>query len=267
MSRPGRTTSDRERTPGAGASPDAAGVTPLKARRRSRRHERRRRLLIGAVAALVAAGSVAWILLGSPFLAVRTVRVDGAGALPAGQVAQVTGIRDGTPLARVDTDAAAAKVRELPQVAAVEVSRGWPHTVVVTVTERVPVAVVVSGGRRALVDRDGVVFDTITGDPPAGVVPLDVASPGPRDAATRAALAAVTALPGDVRGQVTGVVAHTPDGVTLALTDGRSVLWGSADQATRKAQVLGALLDRIAAGDLDPAGTLDVSTPGSVVLR
>jgi cell division protein FtsQ len=268
VSRPGRTTSDRQRGTGRGTSPDAPAVTPLRARRRSRLLDRRRRLLIGAAALLVAAGLVAWVLLGSPFLAVRTVRVDGTGTLPADRVAAATGIRTGTPLARVDTAAAVARVRKLPQVAAVEVSRGWPHTVVVTVTERVPVAVVVTGGgQRALLDRDGVVFDTVTGDPPAGVVPLDVASPGPHDAATRAALAAVTALPGDVRGQVTGVVAHTPDDVTLALTDGRSVLWGSADQATRKAQVLKALLDRIEAGDLDPAATLDVSTPGSVVLR
>ncbi|MEU2349323.1 FtsQ-type POTRA domain-containing protein [Modestobacter sp. NPDC049651] len=267
MSRPGRTTSDRARATRRGASPDDPAVTPLRARRRSRQQERRRRLLTGAAVVVVAAGLVAWVVLGSSLLAVRTVRVDGVTALPADQVARASGIRTGTPLVRVDTAAAAARVRELPQVAGVAVDRGWPHTVVVTVTERVPVAVVVAGDRRELVDRDGIVFDTVTGDPPAGVVPLDVARPGPDDPATRAALAAVTALPREVRAQVTGVVAHTPDDVTLTLTDGRSVLWGSADRTARKAQVLSALLARIEAGDLDPAATLDVSTPDSVVLR
>ena len=216
---------------------------------------------------LAAAGVVAWLVLGSPLLAVSTVRVDGAGTLSAEDVVRVADVAEGTPLARVDVDAAAARVRALPQVSSVQVSRGWPRTVVVTVVERVPVAVVLTGDRRVLVDRNGVLFDTVTGDPPPGVVPLDVPSPGPDDAATRAALAAITALPTDVRAQVTGVVARTADDVTLALTDGRQVLWGSADQTGRKAQVLGALLDRIAAGELDPAAVLDVSTPGAVVLR
>ena len=54
--------------------------------------------------------------------------------------------------------------------------------------ERVPVAVVGEPGRRSLVDAEGVLFDTVTGEPPAGVVPLDVADPGPGDPATMAAL-------------------------------------------------------------------------------
>jgi cell division protein FtsQ len=45
------------------------------------------------------------------------------------------------------------------------------------------------------------------------------------------------------------------------------VLWGSAAQTDRKSEVLDALLDQIAAGTLEPAGTLDVSTPDAVVLR
>jgi cell division protein FtsQ len=139
--------------------------------------------------------------------------------------------------------------------------------VVVTLAERVPVAVVTEGGTRRLMDADGVVFDTITGDPPAGVVPLDVTGPGPHDAATTAALGALTALPRDVRREVTAVAAHTADDVTLTLTDGRSVLWGSADRTQRKAEVLGALLEQMDSGALDPADTVDVSTPDSVVLR
>jgi cell division protein FtsQ len=63
------------------------------------------------------------------------------------------------------------------------------------------------------------------------------------------------------------VTANTPDDVTLTLTDGRTVLWGSAAQTPRKAEVLSALLARIDAGDLDEAETLDVSTPDAVVLR
>ena len=271
MSRTGTTTRDRAGAGGKGGDGGSVPppVTPLRPRRRRarRRTDPRRRLLTGLAAALLVAALVAWVLLGSSLLAVRTVQVDGAVGLSQQQVVEVAGVTRGTPLLRVDTTAAAARVAQLPQVASVEVTRGWPSTVVVTLRERVPVAVVTDGGTRRLVDATGVVFETITGPTPAGVVPLDVTRPGPHDAATTAALGALTALPDDVRSQVTGVTAHTADDVTLTLTDGRSVLWGSAAQTARKATVLGALLDQIESGALDPAATLDVSTPDSVVLR
>ncbi len=267
------TTRDRARSGGRGrGTQGSTAVTPLRGRRtgsgRSRRRlDRRQRWLVraGVLAAVVALAC--WLVLASPLLAVRTVQVDGAGSLTPEQVVSAAGITTGTPLARVDTAAAAARVAGLPQVAAVEVTRGWPRTVVVTLRERVPVAVVATGGSRSLVDREGVLFDTITGDPPAGVVPLAVTDPGPGDAATTAALGALTSLPRDVRRQVTGVSATSADDVTLQLTDGRTVLWGSAAQTDRKSRVLDALLDQVEAGALDPAGTLDVSTPDAVVLR
>jgi cell division protein FtsQ len=263
------TTRDRARAPRRSGAPGAAAVTSLRARRRRSRRRadpRRRRLTAAAVVlAVVAVG--AWVVLASPLLAVRTVRVDGVAALTAGQVEQAAGIETGTPLVRVDTARAAARVAGLPQVASVEVARGWPHTVVVTLVERVAVAVVDQAGTRSLLDRDGVLFDTITGDAPAGVVPLTVPRPGPEDATTAAALGALVALPAAVRAEITGVTAGSPDDVTLALTDGRTVLWGSAEATPRKARVLSALLDQIHAGTLKAADTLDVSTPNAVVLR
>jgi cell division protein FtsQ len=152
-------------------------------------------------------------------------------------------------------------------VAGVEVTRGWPRSVVVTVVERVPVAVVEESGTRSLVDADGVLFDTVTGWPPAGAVPLDVADPGPEDRATRAALAALVALPEDVRGDVAGARAASAEDVRLTLDDGTTVLWGSAEEAGDKADTLVALLGQLQAGRLAPAGTIDVSTPSAVVLR
>jgi cell division protein FtsQ len=267
------TTRDRARSGGRGRAPHGStAVTPLRSRRRrggrsGRAVSRRRRWLVrvGVLAAVVA--TACWVVLASPLLAVHSVQVDGASTLSAEQVVEAAGIDTGTPLVRVDTATVAERVAGLPQVAAVEVTRGWPRTVVVTLAERVPVAVVEDAGTRSLVDRDGILFDTITGDPPPGVVPLAVPDPGPEDRTTTVALGALTSLPDVVRGQVTLVSATSPDDVTLTLTDGRTVLWGSAEQTDRKSQVLGALLDQIGAGTLEPAGTLDVSTPDAVVLR
>lgn len=269
MSRSGTTTSDRSRGGGSSRAETEPRRRPA-ARRRPRRDtpaDRRRRLLVRGGVAVAVLGLLAWLLWGSPVLAVSAVRVDGAGTLTATEVVDVAGVREGTPLLRVDVEAAEARVARLPQVADVEVTRGWPRSVVVTVVERVPVAVVEESGTRSLVDRDGVLFDRVTGRAPAGAVPLDVADPGPEDRATRAALAALVALPGDVRGDVADARARSPEDVTLTLEDGTTVLWGSAEDAGDKADTLVALLEQLRAGALEPAQTIDVSTPSAVVLR
>jgi cell division protein FtsQ len=227
----------------------------------------RRRLAVRIGLVLTAVIGAVWLVWGSPLLAVSTVRVDGAGSLTADQVRAAAGIADGTPLLRVDVDAAASRVARLPQVASVQVTRGWPQTVVITVQERVAVAVVERAGTRSLVDADGVLFDTVTGEPPAGAVPLEVADPGPDDEATRAGLAALVELPRDVREQLASVTVRSPRDVTLTLTDGTTVLWGTAAESDKKADVLVALLGQFASGALEPAGTIDVSAPSAVVLR
>ncbi len=256
-----RAATTRDRSRGAPAE------APRRAPRRVRPVDPRRRLAVRVGLVLAALGVVAWVVWGSPLLAVSTVRVDGAGSLTAEQVRAAAGVAEGTPLLRVDTDAAAARVARLPQVASVQVTRGWPQTVVVTVEERVPVAVVEQAGTRSLVDAGGVLFDTVTGRPPAGVVPLDVRSPGPDDPATRAGLAALVELPRDVRTQVASVAARSGNEVTLTLADGTTVLWGTAEDSAEKADVLVALLGHLASGGLEPATTIDVSAPSAVVLR
>jgi cell division protein FtsQ len=267
VSRTGTTTRDRTAAPapersGRPGAPAAAQRPRRWQRRRGRRHP----LLVAALVPLVLA-TAAWVLWASPLLAVRTVQVDGARTLTAAEVRQAAGVRTGTPLLRADVDAAAARVRRMPQVAAAQVSRGWPDRIVITVTERAPVAVVDQAGQQWLVDAAGVLFATVSGAPPQGVVPVDVPDPGPGDAATRAALAAVAALPGSLRPAVTTVHATTAQDVTLTLTDGTTVVWGDGGLARQKAAALGALLDQIHRGALQPARTIDVSVPGKVVLR
>jgi cell division protein FtsQ len=223
-------------------------------------------VLVAALVPLLLA-TAAWVLWESPLFAVRGVQVDGVHSLSAAEVRDAAGLRTGTPLLQVDLDGAAARVRRLPQVATAQVSRGWPDRVVVTVAERTPVAVVQRAGQRTLVDAGGVLFDTITGPAPVGVVPLDVAAPGPGDPATRAALTAIDALPGAVRTQVGLVAAPTPTDITLTLPGPVTVLWGDGSAAVAKAAALRGLLDQVRSGALPKAAVVDVSAPDAVVLR
>lgn len=211
--------------------------------------------------------AVVWVMWGSPLLAVRTIQVDGVTTLPAAQVRQSAGIARGTPLLRVDTGAAAARVARLPQVASVAVTRGWPDRVVITVRQRVAVAVVGLPGQRSLVDRTGLLFDTISGSAPRGVVPVVVDHPGPGDPATLAALSAVTGLPAALRSAVRDVRATADGEITVTLQDATVVRWGTAELSAAKGAALAGVLQQIRAGSLAGAHTIDVSTPQAVVLR
>ena len=58
--------------------------------------------------------------------------------------------------------------------------------------------------------------------------------------ALREAAAVIAALPPDLAGRVDHVEVETVDRITLVLRDGRTVMWGSADESTEKATVLAA---------------------------
>lgn len=268
MTRTGTTT--RDRTGSRRRAPErrpSAPVTPLARRRRPARPRSRRRRSLRAGAGLLLLAGALWFLWSGPVFAVGTVQVDGAGALSEREVRTAAGIEVGTPLLHVDVEDVEARVARLPQIASVEVTRGWPRTVVVTVAERVPVAVVGEAGRRSLVDADGVLFDTITGPAPHGVVPLEVADPGPDDPATEAALEALVALPAAVRDVIESAAVSAPEEITLTLEDGTLVQWGGPAESATKASVLTALLERVDDGEIDPADVIDLSTPDAVVLR
>jgi cell division protein FtsQ len=77
----------------------------------------------------------------------------------------------------------------------------------------------------------------------------------------------VSALPVDIREGVAGAAATGPEDISLTLNDGTLVTWGDATESAAKAAALGALIEQLASGALEPAETIDVSTPDAVVLR
>ncbi len=75
----------------------------------------------------------------------------------------------------------------------------------------------------------------------------------------------LVALPPEVLAQVDSIGARTRDDVTLTLAGSdQRVVWGSAADSERKADILAALLAQFAAAG---PGEYDVSAPGSAVFR
>lgn len=229
-----------------------------KAERGARRRKGLRRAGIG-LAALAPLALLAWLLLMSPLLAVRTVTVSGTTRLSPEQVRAAADVVRGTPLARVDAASVVRRVKALRAVSEVHVVRGWPSTLRLRVVERTPVVGVVTKEGVTLVDASGVPF---AGAPslPAGLVRLQVVRPGPNDPTTRAALGVLAVLPQPIRARVRIVRAASPSSVTLVLGDGRRVLWGGVGDTELKAQATEALLKM-------PGHVYDVSRPGVVTRR
>lgn len=233
---------------------------PSLADQRDRRRRSRRRLVRGVVAAalvLLVAAAVLLVYV-SRVLDARAVAVSGARSLSTEQVVAAAAVPLGVPLARQRLDEIARRTTSLPQVAGATVTREWPHTVRVTVTEREPLLGVAQPSGYLVVDQSGVVFATVP-TLPAGVVQVAV------DPANRPLLvqlgAVVLALPEDVRDQVTTIEAATSDSIRLRTSKGVTIVWGDSSDTPLKAQVATALLAHGA------KTSIDVSAPHVPAVR
>ena len=228
---------------------------PLQVRRR-----RRPSPVLVALVLVTVVAAVGWTVLGSGVLDVERVTVTGTSRASEQQVVDAAGVRLGQPLARVDLDAAGQRVRgALPVVREVVARRSWPATVRLRVVERTPaVAVPAEEGGYRLLDDSGVVFATEDAAPEG--VPVVQAAAGTEPAALTAAASVVTSLPPDLAGRISTVTARSPDEVDLQLADGRSVVWGGAEDNGLKARVLDVLLDQ-------PGSVYDVSVPEAPTAR
>lgn len=239
--------------------PGAVAVSPP-AGRRQRQAPRRRRVLrvVAAIAALALLGTAVWVVYFSAVLDTRRVVVSGTVALTSQQVQQAARVPLGLPLVRQDLDAVARQTTGLAPVAAARVTRRWPHTVQVSVTERKPLLGVSHAGAFSIVDAEGVVFATVPRLPP-GVVPVEA------DVADRPLLVQLgvvaASLPPDLRRQVEKIGAASRDGVVVSLRSGTTVTWGDAHDSALKSEVTTTLLER------DSKRSIDVSSPHHPAVR
>jgi cell division protein FtsQ len=228
------------------------GGPPAETKRLGRRAVRGLKVLMWSALVSVVVVGLGLLLYFTPIMAARNTVVVGLGAVTQDEVIAAAAVPPGTPLLQVDTDAVAERVAAIRRVASARVQRQYPSTLRVTVIERVPVVVKDYPDGPHLFDKDGV--DFAAAPAPAGVPYLDADNPGPSDAPTKAALQVMTALRPEVAGQVGRIAAPSVAAITLTLTDGRVVVWGTTDRTEEKALKLGALLTQ-------PGQTYDVSSP------
>ncbi|WP_149822652.1 cell division protein FtsQ/DivIB [Streptomyces tailanensis] len=229
-----------------------------------------RALIALAVALVLLAGAVAWALYGSAWLRAERVSVSGTRVLTEAQVREAAEVPLGEPLISVDLGGIESRLlKRLPRIDSVEVTRSWPHGIGLKVSERTPVLIVEdakNSGKYVEVDAKGMRFATVSRAPKG--VPLLRLTPARSGSSAaslrrfgesrlvREAVRVAGAIPAAVARDTLVVKVRSYDSISLELTGGRAVAWGSAEKGRAKARALTALMK--AAPD---AGHFDVSVP------
>ena len=223
-------------------------------------------VFFGLAAVAIVAG-VAWALLGSRLLVVRSVQVTGTGPqVSRAQVLAAARVPAGLPLIRVNTAAVAQRVGGIRQVQSAQVSRNWPSTVVISVRLRTPVFAVAARGGYALVDAYGVdVRDSARRPPRLPLLQLTAGTGGAAGLSSlrpvaRAGAAVLRELPPRIARRVAVVSAPTPSEVSLQLANGVVIVWGDSSRGAEKARELTLLMRT-------HARRYDVSAPGTAVTQ
>lgn len=216
------------------------------------------RVVLAVVLAVAAVVGGIWLVFFSTVLAVDGVEVQGNRLLTESAVREAAAVPTGEPLARADLDAIAARIEGLPAVESVDVTRAWPDKILVQVVEREAVAVIDDDGRFRGMDAEGVVFREFKTLPKT--LPRLKIAPDTRGEAMAEGAAVVGVLPADIVARIDFVDVKTVDQISLRFRDGRTVVWGSADESEQKARVLDALLRQ-------RFDVYDVSVPGQPTTR
>ena len=212
-------------------------------------------------------------MFSSSLFAVEQVRVQGAPYTEfydAAELQAVVDSLDGEPILLVDTLAAERRLEQIPWIERAIVTTDFPHSVLIDVRERQPLAAFQGSidGKYRIVDREGRVLDVLDGRPAdymliTGQAP-DVERGALAGAPWASAAQMVAALPAEIRELTTSasVDAGTGD-LGLVLQPGIDVRLGGFAGLDAK---LARLLQLVRDGLLGIVG-IDVSTPEVSVIR
>lgn len=179
-----------------------------------------------------------WSLYQSKWFIAQEVTIIGNSRLTVEQINSAAAVPIGTSLMSINTAAIAEQVQALPEIKVATVERGWPHAILINVTERTPIAVAATVSGYNLIDAEGLNAGNVAA-PPAGLL---VISAQPDSLAMTSAIKALAAIPAEW--EITGLSALTQDSVVATLGNGVVITFGSGDKAGDKVEVAQALMEK-----------------------
>ena len=200
----------------------------------------------------------------SPLLAIQEIKVVGTERLHPKSIRNALAGQMGVPLTRVDSTKVAAQLESFSLIESVDVVASPPHTLLVRITERQPIAIVSIGGVLTLVDPVGVQIATAksTSDYPV----IEITGEPRKNANFQAAMDVLLAIPSELYPKVSSVRALSKDNVTLQLRGlaNQQIVWGDGSQSILKSKVLAAMFKNT---KRSVRLTIDVSSPDAPVVR
>ena len=187
---------------------------------------------------LVIAVFVWWSLYLSKWFMAQEVSVTGNERLTIEQISTLADVPIGNSLISIDTAAMASQLMSMPEIEVATVERGWPHTILIKVTERTPIAVAATASGFNLIDSQGHNAGVVPA-PPAGLL---IISAQPDSNAMLGAIKTLAAIP--AQWQLIGLSAPTQDSIVATLGSGAVITFGSSERAADKVEVAQALMEK-----------------------
>jgi len=187
---------------------------------------------------LVLAVSGWWSLYQSKWFIAEGVTVTGNSRLTVEQISGIAAVPIGNSLMSINTATMTEQLMALPEIKVATVERGWPHTILIKVTERNPIAVAATVSGFNLIDAEGQYAGVVVA-PPAGLL---VISAQPDSNAMLGAIQTLAAIP--AQWQLTGLAAPSQDSIVATLGSGAVITFGSGERAADKVEVAQALMDK-----------------------
>ncbi|MCU1631885.1 MAG: peptidase [Micrococcaceae bacterium] len=230
-----------------------------------RRSHRLRNLLLAITAVVLVLGGVVAYVIFSPALALRAVVVEGNALVATAEIESALAPLTGTPLTRISTGEVRALLDDQAPIEDVEIAAEPPSTLVVTVQERVPVAVLQEGGDFVLIDSEGRQLTTVAERDQVKLPLIDGGTNAVNSEVFSSITAVLAELPVSILSRLNNASAASVDSIRLSLTGDQRIFWGSSERSAEKAKVLEAML-AIPESD-PPVREFDVSTPDRPVTR
>ena len=177
-----------------------------------------------------------WSLFQSKWFVAQEVTITGNSRLSVEQISAAAAVPIGNSLMSINPGAISEKLQALPEVKVATVERGWPRAILITVTERTPIAVAATANGFNLIDSEGMNAGVVAA-PPKGLL---VISAEPDSPAMTSAIRVLAAIPAEWA--ITGLSAKTQDSVVAKLGNGVVITMGSGERATDKVEVAQALM-------------------------
>ena len=179
-----------------------------------------------------------WSLYQSKWFIAQEVTITGNSRLSIEQISAAAAVPIGNSLMSINPEVISEQIEALPEIKIAIVQRGWPHTILISVTERTPIAVAATASGYNLIDSDGMNAGVVAA-PPEGLL---VISAQPDSAAMTSAIQALASIPAEWA--ITGLSAATQDSVVANLGNGVIVTLGSGERAAEKVEVAQALIEK-----------------------